>query len=92
MTTLVAFLLGLAASLAAVFYLLSINDKRQRALRSKATITLPRLPLAGWTLALLPGPILLLAGQTSAFLAWSGALTVCSWIMVSRAPRRGSDA
>jgi hypothetical protein len=90
MTNVTAFLIGLATSLAAIFYLMSIDEKRRRALGKKSAMALPKMPIAGWLLALLPGPALLLAGQTSAFLTWCGAFTICSWIMASRAPRAGN--
>jgi hypothetical protein len=87
MSTLSYFLLGLVVSMSAIFYLRSINEKRRRVIGKNAAPILPQYHRLGWALAVLPGVVSVIAGQTSAFLAWCGAVTVCSWLIVSRTRR-----
>ena len=91
MTTTISFLGALAISVAAVVYLLIIDEKRSRVFRIQRTIVLPRSKAAGWVAALAPGIALIAAGQLSAFLAWFGAVTVCAWMIASRPPKARAD-
>ena len=91
MSTLAAFLCALAVSLAAIWYLVQIDEKRRRVFRLRGKISLPRSKPAGWMLTLLPAMILLWLGELSAFLAWGGALMVIAWLIVSRVPSQADD-
>lgn len=91
MNTGAAFLCGLAVSIMGIAYLLSIDEKRRRVFRAGSASNLPRFKFGGWALVLLPALALISAGQISAFLAWFGAVTVCAWLIVSRAPLKRQD-
>lgn len=91
MTTTVSFLGALAVSVAAIAYLLIIDEKRSRVFRIQRATALPRSKAAGWIAAVAPGIALIAAGQLSAFLAWFGAVTVCAWMIVSRPPKARAD-
>jgi hypothetical protein len=91
MSTLPAFLCALAVSLAAIWYLVQIDEKRRRVFRLRGKIPLPRSRPAGWMLTLLPATILLWLGELSAFLTWGGALMVMAWLIVSRVPSQAGD-
>ena len=82
MTTFVHFGLASSVSLLAVMYLLLIDRKRRRVLRLAEQSRVPQLPVLGWLAVLLPGTVLFGLEQYGAFLAWCGAITVPSWLMV----------
>lgn len=87
MMTFFYFAIALATSLLGVFYLLAIDEKRRRVLRTAQRIKIPRSTPTGWACVLLPGLILIFLGQISAFLAWFGAVTVCAWLIACKEPR-----
>lgn len=79
---------ALAITLLAITYLGLIDPKRRRVFDTSVSKWLPHSRIAGWILVLLPGVVLIIAGQLSAFLIWFGAATVVSWGMAARPPRR----
>lgn len=86
MTTPIAFLAALAASILGLGYLRRIDQKRRRALGISRAHGLPQSKAAGWLLVISPGIVLVVAGQVSAFLAWSGAVMICAWLMAAKHP------
>ena len=87
MSILIASGLAAAISLAGLFYLLAINDKRRRSLGLPKHTSLPRSPMAGWGVFLAPGLALAAASMPSAFLVWFGGVTVSAWIISARGRR-----
>lgn len=85
MTASLLTLATIALSSAAVAYLAFHDPKRRRVFAEPARQRSPRRALA-WTLAYLPGVLLLVFDQWAAFMMWLGGAPLMGWMVVSRRP------
>ncbi len=87
MSTFLYFLVALGVSLGGLWALLKTDRKRRRVFFRKAESEMSVAKIsAGWLVTLMPGLVLLVAAQYSAFLSWIGCLTVVGWRLAARAP------
>ncbi|MEM9301546.1 MAG: hypothetical protein AAGE01_05515 [Pseudomonadota bacterium] len=84
MSTLLFFVGAAAISMAALAALRSRDPKRLRVFRASGTPSSRSLRVLLWSAFLAPGLGLLMLGQASAFLSWSGAVLVAGWILAAR--------
>ncbi|MEM0928731.1 MAG: hypothetical protein AAGI89_05505 [Pseudomonadota bacterium] len=90
MITATIYICATLLSAAAIAYLLLTDPKRARVFKQKSIVSLPRKPRLAWVIVFSPAAVLLVAGQTSAFLAWFGTMTVVGWLMAMKRPGAGA--
>lgn len=85
--SILATILAVAVSLAAIGRLAATDPKRRRSFRLPA-LDAPRRPKLLWGAALGPGALLLIAGSGSGFAIWLGAVSVAGWAVAAVPPTR----
>lgn len=85
MTTVLLTLVTIGLSAAAVAHLAHYDPKRRRAFAEPVRDRSPRRA-AAWTLAYVPGLLLLVFDQWGAFMMWIGGAPLMSWAIASRRP------
>ena len=91
MTTFLLFLIAGVVSIVGVVLLRARDEKRLRVFGIPGEAFSPLLRAGLWTVVLLPGAVLLLLSQFSAFLSWFGVLTVAGWLIAAQGAARKPD-
>ena len=87
MITSTLYLCALLVSLMGLGYLALTDPKRRRIAHVPKQSPVVRIASLGWSVVALPGAVLLLLGEVSAFVCWLGAITVAGWLLVVAAFR-----